>query len=118
MTSVFDCQICGACCLSPWTGEGYVRLYPEDLARLSEDALPVFREESDWDGPEGIVKLGTKRDAGGLRSCAAFEGGAAGPCSCSIYERRPNLCRQFEPGSELCLEARRRVGLTASPDLG
>lgn len=114
MMSVFDCQLCGACCISPWTGAGYVRLYPEDLARLSEAGLPVVREETDWYGPEGIVKLLTRRDDGGRRACVAFEGSAGGPCSCSIYERRPNVCRQFEPGSDLCLEARRRVGLDTS----
>ncbi|MGB0259558.1 MAG: hypothetical protein ACPGES_12975 [Coraliomargarita sp.] len=30
---------------------------------------------------------------------------------CKIYEDRPSVCRKFEPGSEQCIEARRRQGI-------
>jgi hypothetical protein len=37
------------------------------------------------------------------------------PYRCSIYEDRPQSCRDFEVGSANCLEARRRVGLSPRP---
>ncbi|HEX4862640.1 MAG TPA: hypothetical protein VFV02_01120 [Acidimicrobiales bacterium] len=30
---------------------------------------------------------------------------------CTVYERRPTACRNFEPGSPACLSARARFGL-------
>jgi Fe-S-cluster containining protein len=37
------------------------------------------------------------------------------PFRCSVYEDRPESCRDFTLGSENCLEARRRVGLSPRP---
>jgi hypothetical protein len=37
--------------------------------------------------------------------------------TCSIYEHRPRPCREFEAGGRHCLDARRRVGLSAKPQL-
>ena len=42
--------------------------------------------------------------------CVALEGGLRN-CRCTIYDQRPTLCREFEAGSEDCLEARRRHGI-------
>jgi Fe-S-cluster containining protein len=42
--------------------------------------------------------------------CAALEGD--GRYQCAIYEDRPKTCRDFTLGSEHCLTARRRVGLS------
>ncbi len=38
--------------------------------------------------------------------CVALRGVMGGAVRCSIYDRRPEICRQFEPGSGGCLEAR------------
>lgn len=43
--------------------------------------------------------------------CAALRGNVGRRVSCSIYERRPEACRGFLPGSRDCLDARRNVGL-------
>jgi Fe-S-cluster containining protein len=46
--------------------------------------------------------------------CAALVGGNAAtePFHCAIYEGRPKTCRDFTLGSENCLAARRKVGLS------
>jgi uncharacterized protein len=31
---------------------------------------------------------------------------------CRIYETRPSVCRRFKAGSEQCIEARKRQGIT------
>ena len=40
-------------------------------------------------------------------------GGEPGAWACTAYADRPRTCRDFPVGEESCLEARRRVGLTA-----
>jgi len=49
--------------------------------------------------------------------CAALDGGdvegeRVQPYRCVIYDDRPRTCRDFTLGSEHCLTARRRVGLS------
>ncbi|MEI7786336.1 MAG: YkgJ family cysteine cluster protein [Betaproteobacteria bacterium] len=40
--------------------------------------------------------------------CAALSGKIGERVSCGIYEWRPNPCRELEPVSDACLQARRR----------
>ena len=47
--------------------------------------------------------------------CAALTGRVGEWAVCSIYEWRPSPCREFEPGSNACAQARRRHGLPAWP---
>jgi Fe-S-cluster containining protein len=53
--------------------------------------------------------------------CIALEGEVGVEVACTIYDRRPEACREFAPlaalgrGDEACDEARRRQGL---PPLG
>lgn len=44
-------------------------------------------------------------------ACVAFQGKMGGPCRCTIYRKRPKICREFRPGSYYCLEARRDEGI-------
>ena len=114
MADEYDCQTCGACCCSPWTGDGYVRLYDIDLDRLQGVDVPViFQTQGYGEPPEVIPKLGTKIDGQGGRVCVGFDGRAGEACGCGIYDSRPEACRKFEAGSELCKEARRRMGLAS-----
>lgn len=110
MPTTLDCQTCGACCFSPWTGQGYVRLYNLDLARVHGRGLPVIHQLQDGDSPEVVPKLATKLVPAG-RVCIAFEGEPGAACQCTIYTDRPNACRQVEPGSFTCRESRQRFGL-------
>ena len=113
MNREFDCQTCGACCVSPYTGDAYVALDESEAARLALAHMPVILQRQGGDPPEFLPKLGTKLIADGTNLCAAFGGAVGSTCFCGIYEERPNACRQFEVGSKVCREARHRVGLSA-----
>jgi hypothetical protein len=95
-----DCQSCGACCR-----EAY------HVVSVS------MRDPVVWKRPELVVRSGHRFSI--LRShdrCAALEvTGAEGHrrYACSIYEDRPQTCRDFARGGAHCLVARRRVGLGA-----
>jgi Fe-S-cluster containining protein len=88
----YDCQKCGACCV-----DQLVVVYPADdvPAELTQRSprfdLPVMRKQ--------------------LKRCVALEGKVGIQCSCRIYERRPVMCAAFAPGSWMCQDLRRRMGL-------
>ncbi len=96
-----DCQTCGACCR-----EAY---HSVEVARRD----PVVKKQ-----PSYIVDRVTYLEV--LREgdrCAALGGGAPDGESttayaCAIYDDRPQTCRDFTLGSNHCLTARRRVGLS------
>ena len=99
--AALDCQTCGACCRAAYHS---VEVKPRD---------PVIKKQ-----PSFIVDRGTyveiRRDGD---RCAALSGGdivdgKATRFHCVIYDDRPRTCRDFTLGSEHCLTARRRVGLT------
>jgi len=93
-----DCLICGACCR-----EAY------DAVEVGDDEAVNHRH------PELIITDGNRRKLkrSGPR-CAALVGGhkAQEAYTCSIYPDRPQTCRDFTLGSENCLDARQRVGLS------
>lgn len=93
-----DCQTCGACC-------------------AEFDVLLTGAEADEFEADPHLIQLTVlyppqqwrfmKRDESTGR-CVALEG----PLSknrCTIYERRPFLCRDFAAGSRQCHEARRKV---------
>jgi Fe-S-cluster containining protein len=111
MSPTYDCQTCGACCGSPWTGDGYVTLSDEEVDRLQKLALPiVWQRQGDTEPIELIPRLGTRIAEDGRRTCVAFQGTVGQTCGCGIYEARPGPCRRYQAGDVLCLEARRRAG--------
>jgi len=111
----YDCRTCGACCTSPWTGPGYVRVYDGEWEQIHRANLPVIEEEHpDADPPETFLKLGTKLDLLSRRVCAALQGIPGQSCTCSIYDIRPFACHRFEVGGQLCLEARKRIGISST----
>jgi hypothetical protein len=93
-----DCQDCGACCRAAYHSVEVARRDPAVKAH-----------------PELVVDRGTyleiRREGD---RCAALHGGT--PMTprfhCIIYDDRPRTCRDFTLGSEHCLTARRRVGLS------
>jgi hypothetical protein len=96
--AALDCQECGACCRAAYHS---VTVDPQD---------PVVRLHPGFIADRGSY-LEIRRHGD---RCAALEGGTspAEPFSCAIYLGRPETCRDFERGSENCLIARRRVGLS------
>ncbi len=95
--SLPDCRLCAACCFSPL--ERYVRLTGEDHARLlpgEQAALTVFH------GTRCYMKM----EDGHCRALVH----QGEEWLCSIYERRPSLCRDYERGSGACVVDRERSG--------
>jgi Fe-S-cluster containining protein len=43
--------------------------------------------------------------------CVALEGEIGTLVKCSVYNCRPDACRKFEVGSDLCNEARRKANI-------
>ena len=99
--AVLDCQTCGACCRAAY--------HSVEVARRD----PAVKAQ-----PEYIVDRGTYLEIrrNGDR-CAALHGGEVvgerqTRFHCVIYDDRPRTCREFTLGSDHCLTARRRVGLS------
>jgi len=98
-----DCHACGACCR-----EAY------------HSVTVSVRDPVVWKQPDLITRDGhrfeIRREA---ERCAALtvEPAEGAPdrrrFSCSIYPDRPQACRDFQAGGRHCLDARRRVGLSA-----
>lgn len=113
------CQPCGACCQTrpiadstraalglPVVGT-WVNCTAEDVARMSKRSrsrlVPVKRD--------GEEMLATPLRADG--TCGFLNGKPGERVSCAIYDRRPTICRLYEPGSEYCRASRREIGLPA-----
>lgn len=98
-----DCLDCGACCREafdsvPIDDDAIDRLPPE-LIRVAADGWTDLQRVPSFTG------CGTR--------CAALRGdGETAPYTCIVYEIRPETCRDVKIGSDGCLTARRRVGLT------
>lgn len=80
-----SCSTCAACCC---------RL---EVMLLGDTGVPWrFIDEDDWGG-----QVMRRLDDGW---CAALDRDSM---RCTIYDRRPMICREFELGSEDCLEERK-----------
>jgi Fe-S-cluster containining protein len=92
-TAPSDCQNCGICCFS--SSEEYVWVTGYDWTRLGEDAerlaqfIAIRAFMNMRDGHCGALEI--KRVDGRVRFC------------CTIYDRRPEICRYLERGSPECL---------------
>lgn len=96
--TALDCLTCGACCREAYDT---VEVSPRD---------PVFKTH-----PEMVTRKGSRFMLRREKTrCAALAGGDTPqePFHCLIYEGRPKTCRDFLRGSENCLNARRKVGLS------
>ncbi len=102
-----DCLRCGVCCFSKL--ETYVPVTGDDWARLGGDAGRVAH----FIGNHAYMKMADEH-------CAALElrrrpeGGTE--FFCTIYDRRPQVCRDLARGSpqcegELAAKSRRVAGL-------
>jgi hypothetical protein len=99
--AALDCQECGACCRAAY--------HSVEVARRD----PIVRKQ-----PTFVVDRKTYLEiARSGERCAALTGGELEGertmrYRCVIYDDRPRTCREFTVGSEHCLTARRRVGLS------
>jgi Fe-S-cluster containining protein len=108
----YDCQACGACCVSNWDTEAYVYVDDADIRRLKlaygDRKVKRLVACADDIYERGIA---TKKTKQGHITCVALDGLVGSQCSCRIYEARPRACRDFTPGSEVCIAAREEAGL-------
>lgn len=97
--ATLDCQRCGACCREAYDT---VDVAKRDAFVKKQPSLIVIRGDKSL----GIARSGSQ--------CAALEGGHAPEelYACRVYEDRPRTCRDFTLGSNNCLDARRRLGLS------
>lgn len=89
MSDELDCTACGACCIGLT-----VRLSVADEARFTADELLAL-SEIDF---QGLVRT-LKQLPGGECIALRREGGRF---HCSVYEKRPGACREFESGARRC----------------
>ncbi len=99
------CLRCGACCTV--FRASFYWAEADDATRGGVPAALTVRV--------GALRRAMRRRPDGR--CVALRGEPGSRVFCTIYERRPSVCRSFEPhwqagceGSR-CLEARRRLGL-------
>lgn len=110
---VYDCVRCGACCISDYESVDYVHMLEEDVEQLSEEEQEryVYTEET-FGSPQHSMK--TCYDKIGNCRCKALKGVIGQDVSCAIYDRRPNVCRNFQPGTDVCDYAR-QIAFGVSP---
>jgi len=94
--NIYDCTKCGACCRGfdvdlVWSDHGV----PEDMTERTTDNIDLFKMRQHKDG-----------------SCVALCGNIGESVSCSVYENRPSVCRDFQPGNIQCQLIRIQEGLT------
>ncbi len=100
-----DCQRCGACCRAAYQSvevgrrERFVRQHPD----LVVDRGSYLEIQRAGDRCAALV---------GGEAVEAAQGPRVSPYACVVYPDRPRTCRDFTLGSEHCLTARQRVGLT------
>ena len=97
-----DCQTCGACCRAAYHS---VEVSPRDPIVKKQPTYVVDRTTY-----LEIVRDGDR--CGALGGGHDDSTGHATRYGCVIYDDRPKTCREFTLGSEHCLTARRRVGLS------
>ena len=99
MRDKFTCDRCGACCSTFPIFAG-----PNDLLqepRIENEACKIAEWEISENKTYQLYPLPFHS------SCVFLEENNL----CRVYETRPGVCRAFEAGSELCIEARARKGL-------
>lgn len=94
-----DCTRCGVCCTSEVYGDGpFVTLYGADAERFSLDELAPDTQGCDF--------LATTAHAPDETRCVFLAGTLGEACTCTAYDRRPQVCRDFTAGTPECLAAR------------
>lgn len=100
-TPIPDCIPCGACCVY-----GLVipinRREPEPLQRYIEVTLD--------DAPEIVIERVFERDPVDGR-CVNMAGEVGVEIGCTVYPDRPQICRDFDAGSDRCFGYRRMYGI-------
>lgn len=113
----FDYIKCGACCSTRNNREHLIYITAKDLKRLprgwSNKNAQLFSAPA---GVASEVIGGLRiRESDGIRRCVALKGVIGKKAVCKIYRDRPKVCRAYEMGSPICLDARKSMGLNVDP---
>lgn len=114
------CVSCGACCCF------YARepaMIGADGPAAEDPALSYFVQithtnrwpDGDLEVLEETQRVMYTKDLQGFPACVALEGRPGQDVGCSIYETRPEHCRGFQPGSDMCLQTRQWAGFESAP---
>jgi len=101
-TPIPDCLTCGACCSYLLC----VAVKPTDPT----DNSYFWKITNENKLGEIVVDQFMRRDSETI-DCVALDGEVGGTISCRIYEERPQVCREFEAGSDKCHALRRAYGI-------
>lgn len=110
----YDCTACGLCCAyivhRYWDSASqatWVAVTKKDAAVL-ENAGKRHLVVLNVSWAEHFMEM-TKPKKGTPSRCAALEGTLGVSVSCGVYEARPAVCREFEPGGKSCRAQRWRA---------
>ena len=95
--AVPDCRNCGACCSYSRDWPRFTLESDADIDRIPDELVDEMRA--------GMRCQGNR--------CSALIGGVGVSTSCGIYDLRPDVCRDCQPGDDACLIARRHFDLGA-----
>lgn len=111
---VNSCEGCGACCLEQSAPPGYIS-YLTGIASLddgTDDAARVRALPAELRAElERYIALPVSRERPDGEVCLWFDPVAR---QCKHYDLRPEICREFEMGSDFCHSWRRRYGVEQS----
>ena len=96
-----ECVTCGVCC-------DLYAVVPMDFPE--SERLGEYIEVTADGEPNVVIDRLVKRDLTHGR-CSHLQGELGREIGCSVYERRPSVCRAFEAGSDKCHEYRRMYGI-------
>ena len=85
-----DCLECGACCAKE---PCWVEVSQSDFEFLDDPELVTSGDILPW----------SMKTKGEKFQCVALDGKVGEKVFCTIYEKRPMICRQVQRGSEICL---------------
>lgn len=102
-----DCRKCGICCVSLTWSDTYVNLTPKDEDKLGKRYVRLYVINSEIRTRPTLNKAGPLKGAEDCR-CVSLRGSIGNQVSCSIYEKRPDICKKaLNPGDRQCIEVRR-----------
>lgn len=101
-----DCLHCGVCCFSK--SGTYIRVSESDLLRLGEDGDRLVRSV----GGQSYMRM---EDGHCAAMAITTRRGEAPSFFCTVYERRPTVCRDLARGGQACAtEMRAKADSVAS----
>lgn len=97
MSQLPECVRCGACCFSE--SARHARVTGDDHARLGDDAERLVA----FIGNQAFMRIDHDGADPPVGRCAALVlDRESGTYLCSVYDRRPEVCRTLERGSPSC----------------